>query len=127
MGRQDYIFGGTDNRNVNIKLDALGDLKKWDIVYMFDTRMVIGRPRAFIVKKVGKWFGNDDMLLDLNRWGSEQIRKGDMNETCAMSYNNVLVSTDESCLLEVVNKMYSKSFNVEDIDRSFVELSYVDL
>ena len=42
-----------------------------------------------------------------------------MNETCAMSYSNVLVSTDESCLLEVVNKMYGKSFNVEDIDRSF--------
>ena len=112
---QNYIFGGTDNRNTNIDVKSFEELKKGDFLYMFDSE----NTKPYTTKVFSTYFDNDMLkinyrlgpyvfLVDFTQDGAKEsfsIRYADDKDFVAYS-------TDKNLMIDELKKL--KYFFRED-------------
>ena len=105
--RQNYIFGGTDNRNTEIKGKTFGELIPGDSFYWVSSFSDYPRRHKFESIKVK----GSDTIIHYNDDGDEgacKISGNILDETCFVfkqSYGVWVTATDEKEFIKTVNNI----------------------
>lgn len=113
---QNYIFGGTDDRNTEIKVKSFRDLEKGDVIYEFDSETEKAYERIFQELKIDA----TATIKTINAFGFEDsyiIDKDALDDSFYIFQKIHCLATTEEEMIDIAKKEFGVKLGDEDIAR----------